>query len=198
MSIPLPHAPATERNRGPILEVLRVHFASSKHVLEVGSGTGQHAVHFAAALPHLHWQCSDRDERLSGIRAWLAERSLPNTPAPLPLDVDGAWPEQRYDAAFTANTLHILSWPQVQRLFHGLAAALLPDAVLVIYGPFRYGGAHTSAGNAVFDQELRLEHPERGIRDIEQVQALAQHVGLVPIADVAMPANNRCLVWRRR
>lgn len=197
MNASLPHAPATERNRGPILEVLRVHFASSKQVLEVGSGTGQHAVHFAAALPHLQWQCSDRADMLPGIRAWLAERSLPNTPEPLPLDVDGAWPAQRYDAAFTANTLHILSWPQVQRLFHGLAAALLPDALLVIYGPFRYGGAHTSAGNAEFDQQLRREHPERGIRDAEQVQALAEGVGLLPVADLAMPANNRCLVWRR-
>lgn len=193
----LPHAPATERNREPILDVLRVQFASRTHVLEVGSGTGQHAVHFAAALPHLQWQCSDRAEALPGIRGWLATRALPNTPAPLPLDVDGAWPEQRYDAAFTANTLHILSWPQVQRLFHGLAAALLPDAVLVIYGPFRYGGAHTSPSNAAFDQELRLEHPERGIRDIEQVRALARHVGLQAIADLPMPANNRCLVWRR-
>jgi len=196
-AVPLPHAPATERNRDPILDVLRVQFAGCTHVLEVGSGTGQHAVHFAAALPHLQWQCSDRAEALPGIRAWLATSTLPNTPEPLPLDVDGPWPEQRYDAAFTANTLHILSWPQVQRLFDGLAAVLLPDSILVIYGPFRYGGAHTSPGNAEFDRQLRLEHPERGIRDAEQVQALGRHVGLQPIADLAMPANNRCLVWRR-
>lgn len=193
----LPHAPATERNREPILQVLREHFAQRSRVLEIGSGSGQHAVHFAAALPHLQWQCSDRAGQLPGIRAWLAEMALPNTPPPLLLDVDGPWPQQQYDAAFSANTLHILSWSQVQSLFAGLAQVLLGDATLAIYGPFRYQGEHTSPSNAEFDRMLKREDPKRGIRDVESVHALAHGIGLRAVADLALPANNRCLVWRR-
>ena len=150
-----PCAPACDRNREPILAALRDHFADRSKVLEIGSGTGQHAVHFAAAMPHLVWQCSDRPENLPGIRMWLDEAALPNTPAPLSFDVNGPWPERGYDAVFSANTLHIMGWPEVERLFAGLPAILAPDAKLAIYGPFNVGGRHTSEGNASFDASLK-------------------------------------------
>src|SRR5579883_932898 len=125
-----PYAEACERNRGPILEVLRDHFADRRHVLEIGSGTGQHAVHFAAALPQLIWQTSDVDSNLPGIRLWLEEAGLPNLPPPIALDVTGPWPDERFDAIFTANTLHIMSWPEVRDLFAALPQVLTADAVL--------------------------------------------------------------------
>ncbi len=192
-----PFAPACERNREPILDLLRGHFADRRRVLEIGSGTGQHAVHIAAALPHLVWQCADRAPYLPGIRLWLAEAALPNTPAPLTLDVNGAWPTARFAAAFSANSLHIMSAAEVETLFARLPEVLEDDAVLAIYGPFRYGGAHTSASNARFDASLRANDPASGIRDFEAVNALAADIGLRLVEDRAMPANNRGLVWRR-
>ncbi|GAC1630791.1 MAG: class I SAM-dependent methyltransferase [Nevskia sp.] len=192
-----PYSPACERNREPILAVLREHFADRQEVLEIGSGTGQHAVHFAAAMPWLRWQAADRAPYLPGIRAWLAEAALPNTPAPLALDVDGLWPAARYDAVFSANTLHIMSWPEVVTLFERLPSVLGEDAKLAIYGPFRYRGAHTSASNAGFDAALRAEVAAMGIRDVEAVLALAAGIGFELREDRAMPANNRCLVWQR-
>lgn len=192
-----PYATACERNRDPILAVLREHFANRRQVLEIGSGTGQHAVHFAAALPHLTWQTSDRPENLPGIRLWLDEAALPNTPPPLPLDVNGPWPQQRFDAAFSANTLHILAWAEVERLFAGLAGVLTETAKLVIYGPFNNGGRYTSESNARFDAMLRAEAAHQGIRDFEAVHALAAGIGFTLLEDLAMPANNRCLIWQR-
>ena len=192
-----PHAPSCERNREPILAVLREYFADRRNALEIGSGTGQHAVHFAAAMPWLSWQCSDRAENLPGIRLWLDEAALPNTPAPLELDVGGAWPAQRYDAVFSANTLHIMGWPEVETLFARLAEIATDDAVLAIYGPFNYGGRYSSDSNAAFDQWLKERGAHMAIRDAEAVDALAARAGFRAVADVAMPANNRCLVWRR-
>ena len=193
-----PYSPASERNREPILAVLREHFADRQQVLEIGSGTGQHAVHFAAGLPHLTWQTSDRAENLDGIRAWLDEAGLPNTPAPLQLDVtQERWPAQRYDAVYSANTLHIMSWAEVERLFARLPEVLAANAKLAIYGPFNYGGRFTSDSNAAFDASLRAQLPHRGIRDFDAVDALARAIGLSLLEDRAMPANNRCLVWAR-
>ena len=192
-----PYAPACERNREPILAVLRACFADSRRVLEVGSGTGQHAVHFAAALPRLSWQCSDRAEHLPGIRLWLDEAGLPNTPAPIELDVGGAWPTDRFDAVFSANTLHIMGWPEVRQFFGGIDAVLDAGGVLAVYGPFNYGGEYTSDSNREFDAWLKARDPRSGIRDFEAVDALARAVGLTLMDDVAMPANNRMLVWRR-
>ena len=193
-----PYSPASERNREPILAVLREHFADRQQVLEIGSGTGQHAVHFAAGLPHLTWQTSDRAENLDGIRAWLDEAGLPNTPAPLQLDVtQERWPAQQYDAVYSANTLHIMSWAEVERLFARLPEVLAANAKLAIYGPFNYGGRFTSDSNAAFDASLRAQLPHRGIRDFDAVDALARAIGLSLLEDRAMPANNRCLVWAR-
>ncbi|WP_337053328.1 DUF938 domain-containing protein [Pseudoxanthomonas sp. USHLN014] len=193
-----PFAPSCARNRDPILAVLRPLLARTRRVLEIGSGTGQHAVHFAAALPQLCWQTSERAEHLPGIAAWLDEAALPNTPPPLELDVArGPWPAQTFDAVFTANTLHIMGWPQVQACFAGLSGVLEHGGVLAVYGPFNYGGAFTSDSNAQFDQWLKARDPVSGIRDLEAVDALARGIGLRLEADHAMPANNRFLVWRR-
>jgi len=199
----LPNAPSCERNRDPILAVLQRFFANRREVLEIGSGTGQHAVYFAAAMPWLRWQCSDRAENLPGIALWLEHASLPNTPAPVELDVArGPWPrshasEGRFDAVFSANTLHIMGWPQVEAFFAGLAGVLADDATLVVYGPFNYGGDYTSDSNRDFDGWLKARDPQSAIRDFESVDALAQAIGLRLVDDIAMPANNRCLVWRR-
>jgi cyclopropane fatty-acyl-phospholipid synthase-like methyltransferase len=192
-----PHAPACERNREPILEVLHRHLADRRRVLEIGSGTGQHAVHFAAALAWLDWQCSDRTENLPGIRAWLDEAALPNTPPPLELDVGGPWPHGPFDATFSANTLHIMAWHEVEALFARLPAVMADDARLAIYGPFNYGGRYTSDSNAAFDQWLKARGAHMGIRDAEAVDALAAAAGFALVDDVAMPANNRCRIWQR-
>ena len=193
-----PHAPSCERNRDPILEVLRVHFADRRQVLEIGSGTGQHAVHFAAALPQLLWQCTDRVENLPGINLWLNEARLSNTPAPIELDVSGTWPTQRYDAVFSANTLHIMGWDEVERLFDHLADVSTDDAKLIVYGPFNYGGQYTSESNAAFDQWLQARGAHMRIRDAEAVDALADAAGFKLVDDITMPANNRCRVWQRQ
>jgi cyclopropane fatty-acyl-phospholipid synthase-like methyltransferase len=192
-----PHSPSCDRNRDPILNVLKQHFADRRNVLEVGSGTGQHAVHFAQALPQLQWQTSDIADNLPGIRAWLNEAALSNTPSPLRLDVDGAWPEAHFDAVFTANTLHIMSWPQVERLFERLPTVLTEDAIVAIYGPFNYGGNFTSESNAAFNQWLLERGSHMAIRDFEGVDELARAAGLQLSDDIAMPANNRLLFWRR-
>lgn len=192
-----PWSPACERNTVPILEVLREQFATSRQVLEIGSGTGQHAVAFAAALPHLQWQCSDLAENLQGIGLWLDEAALPNTPPPLPVDVLHGLPAMQVDAVFTANTLHIMPWAAVQALFTALPRVLAPDGLLVVYGPFNYQGQFTSDSNAAFDAALRSADPARGLRDAEEVDALARVAGLVLQQDQAMPANNRCICWRR-
>jgi cyclopropane fatty-acyl-phospholipid synthase-like methyltransferase len=191
-----PYAPACERNREPILAVLRDSFADRRNVLEVGSGTGQHAVHFAAAMPWLSWQCSDRAEHLPGIRLWLDEAGLPNTPAPIELEVGGSWPTGRFDAAFSANTLHIMGWPEVVQFFDGIGTVLNGNGVLAVYGPFNYGGEYTSESNREFDAWLKARDPRSGIRDFEAVDALARAIGLALMDDVAMPANNRMLLWR--
>ena len=256
-----PFSPASERNRDPILEVLRVHFAGRRHVLEIGSGTGQHAVHFAAAMPWLVWQCSDRAEYLPGVRAWLDEAGLPNTPAPIELDVASKrWPlpgaslplplagegwgegaldrgaslqdQERphpafgrllpqagevkkhagqgprqfdarpfdarpFDGLFSANTLHIMGWHEVGAFFAGLSTVLAEEATVVVYGPFNYDGDYTSDSNREFDGWLKARDPRSGIRDFEAVDTLAREIGLHLSADIAMPANNRCLVWQR-
>ncbi len=209
----LPHSPSCERNREPILAVLREHFAERREVLEIGSGTGQHAVHFAAAMPWLRWQCSDAPAYLPGIRAWLAEAALANTPPPLELQAVAApvagfappppLPPGReggpsgFDAVFSANTLHIMGWAQVEAFFAGLPALLAPAATVAVYGPFNRDGRFSSDSNRDFDAWLKARDPASGIRDAEAVEALAAAAGLALVADVAMPANNRCLVWRR-
>lgn len=192
-----PHSPSCDRNRDPILAVLRHHFAEVASVLEIGSGTGQHAVYFALKMSWLTWQCSDREENLPGIRLWLEEAMLPNTPPPILLDVDGDWPQQRYNAVFSANSLHIMGWDSVQAFFRGVGQRLSSRGSLVVYGPFNYLGRYSSDSNREFDAWLKARDPQSAIRDFEAVDALAKEQGLLLIDDVAMPANNRCLVWRK-
>jgi hypothetical protein len=178
--------------------VLRIAFADCASVLEIASGTGQHAVYCGAHLPHLKWQTSELVAQHAGIMAWLAEAQLSNVLPPLVLDVNGAdWPPQRYDGAFTSNTLHIFGWPAVERLFAGVARALPVSGVFAVYGPFNYGGTYTSRSNAEFDQWLQARDAASGIRDFGIVDALARSYGFALEQDVAMPANNRTLVWRR-
>ena len=188
---------ACERNRDPILAVLRDAFAVCERVLEIGSGTGQHAVFFGAGLPHLIWQTSDLPRNHSSIVAWQQEARLLNVLPPLPLDVNDVWPEAPFDAVFSANTCHIMAWPEVQAMFAGIGGVLSPGGMVGIYGPFNYGGQFTSASNARFDASLRAEVAHMGIRDFEAVNALATAQGLALQTDHAMPANNRLLVWRR-
>lgn len=192
-----PFAPSCERNQGPILEVLQRHLGTTRRVLEIGSGSGQHAVHFAAAMPWLAWQCSDRADNLSGIAAWRDEAALANTPPAIELDVDGPWPGNGFDAVFTANSLHIMGWPQVEAFFAGVGKVLQEDGLLIVYGPFNYGGDFTSDSNRAFDQWLKDRDPASGIRDFEVVDALARAIGLALVEDNAMPANNRALVWQK-
>ena len=191
-----PNAPACEKNREPILEVLREYFADRRQVLEIGSGTGQHAIYFAEHLPQLIWQTSDCPENLPGITAWLTEAALPNTPAPLVFNVLEPWPEQRVDAIFSANTLHIMPWSAVERFFARLPEILADQAKVTIYGPFNYAGQFTSESNAGFDRWLKEKAAHQGIRDFEKVNELAAQAGLHLLEDRAMPSNNRCLVWQ--
>lgn len=194
-----PFSPACERNREPILAVLRDFFADRRHVLEIGSGTGQHAVHFAAALPQLTWQTSERAQNLADVRAWLDEAALANTPAPLVLDVAaGPWPDERFDGVFSANTLHIMGWSENQALFAALSKVTTTDAKLAIYGPFNADGHFTSPSNAAFDASLKARAPHMGIRDAAAVDALARDAGFDLVDDVEMPANNRLRLWQRR
>ncbi len=200
-----PFSEACERNRDPILAALQSRLAGARHVLEIGSGTGQHAVHFAAALPQLAWQCSDHADHLPGMCQWLDEAGLPNTPSPLPLQVDPQAglvpappvPAGGFDAVFTANTLHIMGWDCVQALFAALPGVLASGGRFFSYGPFNRDGQYTSDSNRTFDAWLKARDPRSGIRDLAALQQLAGQHGLVLEEDLAMPANNALLVWRR-
>jgi cyclopropane fatty-acyl-phospholipid synthase-like methyltransferase len=167
-------------------------------VLEIGSGTGQHALFFAAALPELIWQTSDREENLDGIRAWLAEAELENLLSPVSLDVKAAWPDATYDGVFSANTTHIMSWEEVGYLFRGVGRVLQAEGRFVLYGPFNYQGAFTSDSNSRFDEWLKSRDPLSGIRDFDDLNALAAGQQLFFEEDIEMPVNNRILVWRKR
>jgi SAM-dependent methyltransferase len=194
----LPFSDASERNKEPIARVLMEALADSARVVEIGAGTGQHAVHFACRLPHLTWQPTDRAECLPGLLARVAAEGPPNLMAPLELDVARSdWAQFCADAFYTANTLHIMSWPEVESLVQGIGRTLTKDGLLIVYGPFRYGGRFTSESNARFDQALRERDPLSGIRDIESVDALAGAQSMVLEADHRMPANNRLLIWRQ-
>lgn len=197
---PLPFSEACERNKGPILEVLRRWLREPGVVLEVGAGTGQHAVHFARNLPHLSWQPTEQLDNLAALAGRITVEGPCNLLAPLELDIGAAaWPcdADSVDAVFTANTLHIVSWPLVQAFFKGVGRVLRDDGLVFVYGPFRYGGQFTSHSNAAFDEMLRARDPASGIRDFEAVNTLAAAQGLRLAEDCGMPANNQTLVWRR-
>jgi len=193
-----PYAESCEQNREPILAVLREAFADRSRVLEIASGTGQHAVHFGQALPHLAWQTSELPENHAGIQAWLDEAQLCNVLPPLALDVNAPdWPAEPVDAIFNANTVHIIAWPAVERMFAGIGRVLGVGGILCLYGPVNYGGEFTAESNARFDVWLKSRDPNSGVRDFEAINMLAQAQGLRLLRDVAMPSNNRTLIWRR-
>ena len=200
----LPLSEACERNKGPILQVLTGTLAASRRVLEIGSGTGQHAVHFSANLPYLSWQPSDTGEYLQLLRRRLQQARPANLLDPVELDVRAhPWPVGAADTVFSANTLHIMDWQGVQEFFCGVGTVLARAATnpahpgtLCVYGPFRYAGRYTSDSNAAFDRFLQERDPASGLRDFDALQVLAQAQGLHLHADHAMPANNQLLVWR--
>lgn len=193
-------SPSVARNRDPILEVLRQVLPRAGKVLEIASGTGEHAVHFAAALPHLTWQPTDQDEyALSSIAAHRATSGLPNLLAPLRLDAATPdWPVGRADAVVAINMIHISPWRATQGLMVGAGRILPPSGLLYLYGAYRENGAHTAPSNEAFDQDLRSRNPEWGIRDLEEVVELAGNHGLKLVERILMPANNLSVVFRRQ
>jgi SAM-dependent methyltransferase len=190
------YSESCEKNKAPILAVLKDIFAERKHVLEIASGTGQHAVYFGRELPHLIWQTSELAQHRASIQSWLDEAQLPNVLAPLALDVnDASWPVTSADTVFNANTVHIISWLEVERMFAHIARVIAPGGCVCLYGPYNYGGKFTSESNARFDAWLKSRDPCSGVRDFEAVNLLAVSHGLELLRDIAMPSNNRMLVW---
>jgi len=193
-----PFAESSEQNKLPILAVLQQELARMQTVLEIGSGTGQHAVFFSAQLPHLQWHASDVSDNLPGISLWLHEYTGSNLHGPYLLDVTQVeWPLPQVDAVFSANTAHIMHWPMVQAMFAGISRVLKPGGRFCLYGPFNYHGAFTSESNARFDDWLKARDPQSGVRDIDDLTNLATAAQLDLIRDHAMPANNRTLVWEK-
>ncbi|WP_045856148.1 DUF938 domain-containing protein [Teredinibacter purpureus] len=191
-----PFSQASENNKTPIVEVLERVFDISSKVLEIGSGTGQHAVHFSTQLTHLEWQPTDRAENLPGIEMWCSDVEHNRLNPPKPFDVlDDNWPVEGVDAVFSANTAHIMPWDITVRMIERVGEKLPTGGVFALYGPFNYEGKFTSESNANFDAWLRQQHPAQGIRDFEKMNALAEKVGLSIFEDNTMPANNRLLVW---
>ena len=199
----LPFSQACENNQAAIFEVLQSALQHCRHVLEIGSGTGQHSVYFAPRLPQLLWQTSDLADSHAGIRAWHAAQGAPNLRAPLEFDLaTDAWPatpdSSGFDAVFTSNTCHIVAWPLVQRMFELVGSHLPVGGVFAVYGPFNYGGRFTSDSNRAFDAWLRQRDARSGLRDFEAIVALAAEHGMELQLDQAMPANNRTLVFHKR
>ncbi|WP_461536641.1 DUF938 domain-containing protein [Spongorhabdus nitratireducens] len=194
-----PFSQACENNKTPILDVLQHYFKNSRKVLEIGTGTGQHAVHFARNMPFLQWQPTDLSENLPGQRLWFGEAQLPNLMSPLVLDVlDQNWPVSEFDAVFSANTAHIMPWTAVEAMFSGIGKRMPAGGLFCQYGPFNYQGQFTSDSNARFDESLKQRAQHMGIRDFESIEQLAFLQGFDLKQDIAMPANNRVLVWYRK
>jgi SAM-dependent methyltransferase len=194
-----PYSSACERNQGPIWEVLAGYLRGDETVLEIGSGTGQHAVHFAALAPRLTWIATDVAERLPGIRTWIEATGVTNVRGPLTLDVnEQPWPVVHADAVYSANTAHIMSWDEVLKMIDGAARVVGAEGLLMLYGPFRRGGRHVSGSNERFDQSLRAERASQGVRDLEAVDDAVRACGFAAAEIHEMPANNLCVAWRRR
>ena len=195
----LPISQPCERNKRPILDKLNGVFEDRKKVLEIGSGTGQHAEYFAQEMPHLCWQISDRTAYLENLSARIFHADLTNLPAPIELEVNRHWAyaDNDFDAVFTANTLHIMSWDEVLAMIDWLGKILEKGAKVAIYGPFHYEGKATSPSNADFDRSLREKAVDMGIRDFEAVEQEMNNQGFSLNQDWAMPANNRLLFWEK-
>ena len=193
-----PTAPAAERNAAAILDVLQTELRNARDVLEIGSGTGQHAVTIGAALPDLSWQTSDLDENHPAIVAWVDDAGLDNVHSPISLDVlTATLPAENYDAVFSANTAHIMGFAAVEKMFALVAHTLRDGGRFCLYGPFREQGAFSTESNAAFDQSLRSRDPSMGIRDLEQLDELAAAGKMRRVRRYAMPANNLLVVWQK-
>ncbi len=193
-----PFSDACERNKAPILSVLQQEFASVENVFEVGSGTGQHAVYFGAHLTHLTWYTSDLEKNHEGILEWLDEQKLDNVHPPVKLDVGNSrWPDDQFDAVFSANTAHIMSWPEVELMFDGIGRVLRPLGVFCLYGPFNERGEYTSESNRSFDAQLKARDDAMGLRDISELIDLGRRAELTLARKHPMPANNQILVFTK-
>jgi len=191
-----PFSQACENNKGPILRAILPYLSKAEQVLEIGSGTGQHAIYFAAQMPHLTWHTSDMPRHHEGINMWLREAGVANIKPPIALDVNDSWPELAIDALFTSNTFHIMSWKEVCRLIVKTAEMLPLNGYLMVYGPFNYDGQYTAESNRAFDNMLRSRDALSGLRDMADVTSKMSAAGFELLEDVAMPANNRCLIWQ--
>jgi len=192
-----PFSESCEQNRLPIRQVLSRYVEGRRTLLEIGSGTGQHAIYFAAEFPWLVWQTSDLEQQHSGIAAWIRDSGLYNVLYPLSLDAASDWPSQQYDLLFSANTLHIMSEPAAEGFMRKVSGCMHAQSVLIVYGPFNYQNRYTSDSNARFDQWLKQRDPASGIKNFEWLKDIAELSGLECIEDIAMPANNRILVWHK-
>ena len=193
-----PYSESCDENRSPILSVIQPLLKDCRTVFEIGSGTGQHAVFFAENMPQLVWHTSDCSEYLDGINLWLHDAGLENTRAPAKLDVsESDWPQQTFDAVFSANTAHIMHWPDVEAMFSGVASIMSSGGKFLLYGPFNYNNEYTSESNARFDHWLKSRDPESGIRNFEDLDRLAQQAGMRLCNDYEMPVNNRILYWEK-
>lgn len=191
-----PYAESCDQNREPILTVIKPLLQNCASLLEIGSGTGQHAVYFGEMMPRLAWYTSDCADYLPGINLWRDDAGLDNVRPPVELDVSSSeWPRFDVDAVFSANTVHIMHWNDVEALFAGVGRLLKTGGCFLLYGPFNYGGGYTSVSNENFDHWLKTRDPGSGIRDFEDLDRLAQQAGLRLVNDFEMPANNRILHW---
>lgn len=194
-----PYAQACDRNRDPILSVLKSLLRGPGSVLEIGSGTGQHAVHFAEHLPHLKWNCTDLSQNLPGVKQWVREAGLANLALPFELDVSSVdWEALEFDYVFSANAVHIMSWEHVKDFIIGAGRALPVSGLFILYGPFNYQGEYTSDSNRTFDVWLKDRDPLSGIRNFEDLEQLANSVGLEFSENFSMPANNEILCWQKQ
>ncbi|MBC8212637.1 MAG: DUF938 domain-containing protein [Gammaproteobacteria bacterium] len=192
-----PFSESCEQNRLPIRQVLERYLEGRRTLLEIGSGTGQHAIYFATEFPALVWQTSDLAENHSGIAAWIKDSGLYNVLYPLTLDAGSDWPDQQYDLLFSANTLHIMSQSAAEQFMRRVSGCMHAQSVLLLYGPFNYQNLYTSDSNARFDQWLKQRDPASGIKNFEWLKDIADQSGLECTEDFAMPANNRLLVWQK-
>lgn len=191
-----PFSPSADRNKEPILEALRHEVFTNQRVLEIGSGTGQHACFIGAALPGIIWQPTELKQNIPAIEHWINENNIENVLSPKELDVNVCpWPKLKADVCFTCNTFHIISLQSVLHIFQGCKALLENSGKLCVYGPFSINGQHTSDGNVAFDQQLRASNPESGIRDLSVLDDMAQRTGFSAGRTIKMPANNLFVVW---
>jgi len=193
----LPYSDACERNRSPILQALANYLPGTGCVLEIGSCSGQHVVFFAPAFPYLDWQPSDRLEYLQGLKARVSAEGVSTILDPIELDVMHSWPDRVYDAVYSANTAHIMSWSAVEAMFAGVGCHLAPGGVFCLYGPFIQEDGDTSPSNVIFDRNLRARDPAMGVRSLAELEKLAQGSQLGLIEKLRMPANNLMLVFRK-